>query len=79
MTTADYMRPVDYLEQIYEPLTAADIAARAGRHINSVRRQIPRLRRWGLIERYGLVRHRGRPAATWILTPRGREILERDL
>ena len=79
MIPEHYMKPVDYLGQIAEPITAAAIAARAGRHINSVRRQIPRLRRWGLIERYGLVRHRGRPAATWILTPRGREILERDL
>lgn len=73
---AHYMKPIDYLLHIPEPLTASAIAARVGRHINSVRRQIPRLRRWGLIERCGMVRpHHGRPAAAWILTPRGREMV----
>lgn len=71
----DRSKPSDYLPYLSEPVTRLQLATTTCRHINTVSRLLPKLRRWGLVEMAGYVRRGGRPSATWTLTERGREIV----
>jgi len=60
---------VRILSELLRPATTQELAARVGRHPNSVRLQLERLAEAGLLERRTVLQARGRPRHEWAIAP----------
>ena len=58
---------VTILTELLRPATTQELAARIGRHPNTVRLQLERLAEAGLLERRTIAQTRGRPRHEWVI------------
>jgi predicted ArsR family transcriptional regulator len=66
------VRLVSVLGELLRPATTQELAARVGRHPNTVRLQLERLARDGVLERRTVAQRRGRPRHVWAIAAEAR-------
>jgi predicted ArsR family transcriptional regulator len=66
------VRLIAILGELLRPATTQELAARVGRHPNTVRLQLERLAAAGLLEQRTVAQARGRPRHEWAIAPGAR-------